>query len=84
MQPPAVIQFNASNVPVAQLNVFSDTLSAQQLFDYGLDVSVRLVQAIQDFFNAIQIGRIEQVLAEFLEKSGRAGHAQRKPPLFEA
>jgi len=37
MQPPAVIQFNASNVPVAQLTMSSKTLSEQQLFDYGLN-----------------------------------------------
>jgi multidrug efflux pump subunit AcrB len=43
MQPPNVIQFNASNVPVAQLTVFSKTLSEQELFDYGLNfIRVRL------------------------------------------
>ena len=36
-QPPSIISYNASNVPVAQLNVFSDTLSTGQLFDYGLN-----------------------------------------------
>jgi multidrug efflux pump subunit AcrB len=34
---PTVVDFNAANVPVAQLNVFSDTLSEQALFDYGLN-----------------------------------------------
>ena len=34
---PNVIQFNASNVPVAQLTVASDTLPEQQIFDYGLN-----------------------------------------------
>src|SRR5581483_10687943 len=37
MQPPIVIQFNASNVPVAQLTVSSPTLPEEQLFDYGLN-----------------------------------------------
>lgn len=43
MQPPNVIQFNASNVPVAQLTVSSETLPEQQIFDYGLNfIRVRL------------------------------------------
>src|SRR3954465_5379582 len=37
MQPPNVIQFNASNVPVAQLTLASQTLPEQQIFDYGLN-----------------------------------------------
>jgi multidrug efflux pump subunit AcrB len=43
MTPPNVIQFNASNVPVAQLTVSSKTLPEQQLFDYGLNfIRIRL------------------------------------------
>ena len=43
MQPPVIIQFNASNVPVAQLTVSSETLPEQTLFDYGLNfIRVRL------------------------------------------
>ncbi len=34
---PNILQYNASNVPVAQLTVRSQTLSEQQLFDYGLN-----------------------------------------------
>src|SRR5215813_11685066 len=41
--PPSVIQFNATNVPVAQLTVSSKTLPEQQLYDYGLNfIRVRL------------------------------------------
>src|SRR5947209_14958298 len=41
--PPNVIQFNASNVPVAQLTASSDRLPEQQIFDYGLNfIRVRL------------------------------------------
>jgi multidrug efflux pump subunit AcrB len=36
MTPPNVVQFNASNVPVAQMTLSSDKLSEQQIFDYGL------------------------------------------------
>src|SRR5207237_1210078 len=43
MQPPNIVQFNASNVPVAQLTASSDSLSEQQIFDYGLNfIRVRL------------------------------------------
>ena len=42
MQPPNVIQFNASNVPVAQLTL-GGNLSEEQIFDYGLNfIRVRL------------------------------------------
>ena len=37
MTPPTIIQFNASNVPVAQLTISSETLPEQQIFDYGLN-----------------------------------------------
>ncbi|MGD0462687.1 MAG: efflux RND transporter permease subunit [Tepidisphaeraceae bacterium] len=35
-QPPLIIQYNASNVPILQLGLGSDKLSEQQLFDYGV------------------------------------------------
>src|SRR3984885_1515934 len=37
MQPPGVIQFNASNVPVVQLTISSQTLTEQQIYDYSLN-----------------------------------------------
>jgi multidrug efflux pump subunit AcrB len=37
MTPPSIIQFNASNVPVAQLTASSEVLPEQQIFDYGLN-----------------------------------------------
>src|SRR5437879_4555978 len=41
--PPSVIQFSATNVPVAQLTVSSATLPEQQLYVYGLNfIRVRL------------------------------------------
>ncbi len=43
MQPPNVIRFNASNLPVAQLTMASDSLPEQKIFDYGLNfIRVRL------------------------------------------
>ena len=36
IQPPIIIQYNASSVPVLQLSLSSDTLDEQQLYDYAL------------------------------------------------
>jgi multidrug efflux pump subunit AcrB len=36
IQPPVVVQFNASSVPVLQISLSSDTLNEQQLYDYGI------------------------------------------------
>ncbi len=36
IQPPIVVQYNASSVPVLQLSLSSDNLSEQQLYDYGI------------------------------------------------
>ncbi len=37
LTPPSVIQFNASNVPVAQLMLRSDTLPEEKIFDFALN-----------------------------------------------
>jgi multidrug efflux pump subunit AcrB len=37
MQPPMILQFNASNVPVAQLTLFSDTISEEKIYDYAIN-----------------------------------------------
>jgi multidrug efflux pump subunit AcrB len=36
IQPPIVVQFNASSVPVLQLSLNSDTLNEQELYDFGI------------------------------------------------
>ncbi|HZC96457.1 MAG TPA: efflux RND transporter permease subunit [Bradyrhizobium sp.] len=36
IQPPIVVQYNASSVPVLQLSLSSDSLNEQQLYDYGI------------------------------------------------
>src|SRR5712664_2024865 len=36
IQPPVVVQFNASSVPVLQISLSSDSLTEQQLYDYGI------------------------------------------------
>src|SRR3984957_8177618 len=37
MQPPVVFPFNASNVPVAQMTIYSDSLPEEKIFDYALN-----------------------------------------------
>jgi multidrug efflux pump subunit AcrB len=36
IQPPVIVQFNASSVPILQLSLDSDQLNEQQLYDYGI------------------------------------------------
>src|SRR3984885_1082497 len=36
VQPPTIVQFNASSVPVLQVSLSSDSLNEQQLYDYGI------------------------------------------------
>lgn len=36
IEPPIVVQYNASSVPVLQLSLSSDQLNEQQLYDYGI------------------------------------------------
>jgi multidrug efflux pump subunit AcrB len=36
IQPPTIVQFNASSVPVLQISLSSDKLNEQQLYDYGI------------------------------------------------
>jgi multidrug efflux pump subunit AcrB len=36
IQAPIVVQFNASSVPVLQISLSSDSLSEQQIYDYGI------------------------------------------------
>jgi multidrug efflux pump subunit AcrB len=36
IQPPVIVQYNASSVPVLQVSLSSDRLNEQQLYDYGI------------------------------------------------
>ena len=36
IQPPVIVQYNASSVPILQLSLESDRLNEQQLYDYGI------------------------------------------------
>src|SRR5580658_7352586 len=43
IQPPIIVQYNASSVPVLQISLSSDRMNEQQLYDYGI---YRLRQAL--------------------------------------
>jgi multidrug efflux pump subunit AcrB len=43
VQPPVIVQYNASSVPVLQISLSSDRMNEQQLYDYGI---YRLRQAL--------------------------------------
>src|SRR5271169_5604809 len=61
-QPPNIISYNAANVPVAQLNIFSDTLSAQQLFDYGLNFIRVQLFTIPGFSSPAPLGGVQRTV----------------------
>lgn len=36
MQPPIILRYSANSVPIVQMSLFSDTLTEQELYDYGI------------------------------------------------
>jgi len=58
--PPQIISYNASNVPVAQLNIYSDTLSGQQLFDYGFNFIRLQLFTIPGFSSPAPLGGVQR------------------------
>jgi multidrug efflux pump subunit AcrB len=61
-QPPQIISYDASNLPVAQLNVFSDRLSEQQLFDYGLNFIRIQLFTIPGFSTPAPLGGVQRAI----------------------
>ena len=61
-QPPQIISYDASNLPVAQLNVFSDQLSEQQLFDYGLNFVRIQLFTIPGFSTPAPLGGVQRAV----------------------
>ena len=59
-EPPQIISYNATNVPVAQLNVFSDTLSTERLFDYGLNFIRIQLFTIPGFSSPAPLGGVSR------------------------
>ena len=60
--PPQIISYDAANVPVAQLNIFSDTLSEQQLFDYGLNFIRIKLFTIPGFSSPAPLGGVQRAV----------------------
>jgi multidrug efflux pump subunit AcrB len=65
--PPNIISYNAANVPVAQLNIYSDTLSGQQLFDYGLNFIRLQLFTIPGFSSPAPIGGVQRAVVVNLD-----------------
>jgi multidrug efflux pump subunit AcrB len=65
--PPNIISYNAANVPVAQLNIYSETLSQQQLFDYGLNFIRLQLFTIPGFSSPAPIGGVQRAVVVNLD-----------------
>jgi multidrug efflux pump subunit AcrB len=61
-EPPQIIYYNAADVPVAQLNVYSDTLSGQQLYDYGFNFIRLQLFTIPGFSSPEPLGGVERTV----------------------
>src|ERR1700693_1329865 len=61
-EPPQVIYYNAANVPVAQLNVYSDVLSGQQLYDYGFNFIRLQLFTIPGFSSPQPLGGVARAI----------------------
>lgn len=60
IEPPQVIYYNAADVPVAQLNVYGDTFSGQQLYDYGFNFLRLQLFTIPGFSSPQPLGGVER------------------------
>ncbi len=59
-QAPQIISYDASNVPVAQLDIGSERLSQQQLFDYGLNFVRIQLFTIPGFSSPAPLGGVQR------------------------
>ncbi len=67
VQPPQIISYNASNVPVAQLNIYSDVLSTAKLFDYGLNFIRIQLFTIPGFSSPAPLGGVQRAVMANLD-----------------
>jgi CzcA family heavy metal efflux pump len=67
IQPPQIISYNAGNVPVAQLNVYSDVLSTNKLFDYGLNFIRIQLFTIPGFSSPAPLGGVSRAVMANLD-----------------
>src|SRR5580704_11838399 len=64
-QPPIVVKYDASTVPVLQLSLASDRLSEQQLYDYGLyNLRQQLAPVQGVIFPAPDGGKYRQIMVD--------------------
>src|SRR5580698_2015001 len=47
IQPPVVVRFNASSVPILQISLSSDTMSEEEVYDYGLYILRTQLSTVQ-------------------------------------
>jgi len=62
IEPPQIISYNAANVPVAQLDVSSDTKSVQQLFDYAFNFLRLQLFTIPGFSSPAPLGGVQRAV----------------------
>src|SRR5271155_1917561 len=67
VEPPQIISYNASNVPVAQLNIYSDVLSTSKLFDYGLNFIRIQLFTIPGFSSPAPLGGVSRAVMANLD-----------------
>ena len=67
IEPPQIISYNATNVPVAQLNVFSDTFPPR-LFDYGLNFIRIQLFTIPGFSSPAPLGGVSRSVMVNLDR----------------
>jgi multidrug efflux pump subunit AcrB len=73
-QPPQIIYYNASNVPVAQLNVYSDVLSGEQLYDYGFNFVRLALFTIPGFSSPQPLGGVPRNVMVNLDQAALYGN----------
>ena len=65
IQPPIVVQFNASSVPVLQLSLSSDQLNEQELYDYGIyNLRQQLAPVLGVTFPTPEGGKYRQIMVD--------------------
>ena len=65
IQPPIIVQFNASSVPVLQLALTSDKLNEQQLYDFGIyDLRQQLAPVHGVTFPTPAGGKYRQIMVD--------------------
>jgi len=73
-EPPQIIYYNAADVPVAQLNVYSETLSGQELYDYGFNFIRLQLFTIPGFSSPEPLGGVERTVMVNLNSAALYGN----------